>query len=71
MAHTIRFVLALHNHQPIGNFAGVLEQAYQESYRAFLDVFERYPTLKVSLHTSGSLMEWMAERHPEYIDRLA
>ncbi|MEX0710753.1 MAG: alpha-amylase/4-alpha-glucanotransferase domain-containing protein [Pirellulales bacterium] len=71
MAHTIRFVLALHNHQPIGNFAGVLEQAYQESYRPFLDVFERYPTLKVSLHTSGSLMEWMAERHPEYIDRLA
>ncbi|HEX5446892.1 MAG TPA: alpha-amylase/4-alpha-glucanotransferase domain-containing protein [Pirellulales bacterium] len=71
MSHTIRFVLALHNHQPIGNFTGVFEQAYQESYRPFLDVFERYPTLKLSLHTSGSLMEWIAAAHPEYLDRLA
>ena len=71
MSHTIRFVLALHNHQPIGNFSGVFEQAYQESYRPFLDVFERYPTLKLSLHTSGSLMEWIAAAHPEYLDRLA
>jgi 4-alpha-glucanotransferase len=70
MSHTIRFVLALHNHQPIGNFTGVMEQAYQESYRPFLDVFERYPTLKVALHTSGSLMEWLASAHPEYLDRL-
>ena len=70
MSHTIRFVLALHNHQPIGNFSGVMEQAYQESYRPFLDVFERYPTLKVGLHTSGSLMEWIAANHPDYLDRL-
>ena len=70
MSQTIRFILALHNHQPIGNFTGVMEQAYQESYRPFLDVFERYPTLKVALHTSGSLMEWLASAHPEYLDRL-
>ncbi|HVW39466.1 MAG TPA: alpha-amylase/4-alpha-glucanotransferase domain-containing protein [Pirellulales bacterium] len=70
MSQTIRFVLALHNHQPIGNFTGVMEQAYQESYRPFLDVFERYPTLKIALHTSGSLMEWLASAHPEYLDRL-
>ncbi|HXT60440.1 MAG TPA: alpha-amylase/4-alpha-glucanotransferase domain-containing protein [Pirellulales bacterium] len=71
MSQSIRFVLALHNHQPIGNFTGVFEQAYQESYRPFLDVFERYPTLKIALHTSGSLMEWLAAAHPEYLDRLA
>jgi len=70
MSHSIRFVLALHNHQPIGNFTGVMEQAYQESYRPFLDLFERYPTLKIGLHTSGSLMEWLAAAHPEYLDRL-
>jgi len=71
MSHTVRFVLAIHNHQPIGNFTGVMEQAYLESYRPFLDVFERYPTLKIALHTSGSLMEWLAAVHPEYLDRLA
>ena len=62
--------LVLHNHQPIGNFDGVFEQAYQDSYLPFLDVFESYDQLQISLHTSGPLMMWLAERHPEYIDRL-
>ena len=33
MPNTIRLALVLHNHQPIGNFDGVFEQAYQDSYR--------------------------------------
>ncbi len=71
MTPSLRLLLVLHNHQPIGNFAGVMEEAYQDSYLPFLDVFERYDTLKIALHTSGSLMEWLAEAHPEYLDRLA
>jgi len=43
----------------------------KDSYRAFLDVFEDYTNLPIALHTSGSLMEWLAARHPEYLDRLA
>src|SRR4051812_6007378 len=70
MSPNLRLVIVLHNHQPIGNFDGVMEAAYQDSYRAFLDVFEEYTNLPVALHTSGSLMEWLAERHPEYLDRL-
>ena len=71
MPNPIRLILALHNHQPIGNFEHVFEQTYQDSYLRFLDVFERYPSLRVALHTSGSLMEWLDRRHPEYVDRLA
>ena len=62
--------LVLHNHQPIGNFDGVFEQSYQDSYLPFLDVFEPYEQLRISLHTSGPLMMWLAERHPEYLDRI-
>lgn len=62
--------LVLHNHQPIGNFDGVFEQAYQDSYLPFLEVFEPYDQLQISLHTSGPLMMWLAERHPEYLDRV-
>ena len=62
--------LVLHNHQPIGNFDGVFEQAYQDSYLPFLEVFEPYERLNISLHTSGPLMMWLAERHPEYLDRV-
>ncbi|WP_145087819.1 alpha-amylase/4-alpha-glucanotransferase domain-containing protein [Anatilimnocola aggregata] len=69
--NAIRLCLVLHNHQPVGNFDGVFEQAYQDSYLPFLDVFESYSDLKISLHTSGPLMEWLDERHGEYIDRVA
>jgi hypothetical protein len=71
MSHPIRFLFVLHDHQPIGNFDGVFEQNYQDSYRPFLDLFESYSDLKVALHTSGSLMEWLDVHHPEYLDRLA
>lgn len=71
MPNSIRLVLALHNHQPIGNFDGVFEQAYDDSYRRFLDVFENYPSLRIALHTSGSLIEWLDARKPEYMDRIA
>lgn len=67
----VRLLLVLHDHQPVGNFDHVFEQAYQDSYLPLLDVFEAYPSLKLALHTSGSLMEWLDGHHPEYVDRLA
>ncbi len=71
MSSSLRLLLILHNHQPIGNFDGVFEQAYQDSYLPFLDVFEPYESLRIALHTSGSLMEWLDANHPEYVNRLA
>ena len=66
----IRLCLVLHNHQPVGNFEGVFEAAYQDSYLPFLEVFEPFQDLKISLHTSGPLAKWLVERHPEYVDRV-
>jgi alpha-amylase len=71
MPNPIRLILALHNHQPIGNFEHVFQQAYEDSYLPFLDVFSRYESLRIALHTSGALMEWLDAAHPEYVDRLA
>lgn len=71
MPNPLRLCLVLHNHQPVGNFDGVFEQAYIDSYRPFLDVFDGFPELQISLHTSGPLMEWLDHNHPEYLDRLA
>jgi len=66
----IRLCLVLHNHQPVGNFDGVFEEAYQDSYLPFLEVFEPYTDLKISIHTSGPLMKWLESNHPEYLSRL-
>ncbi len=74
MSHApVRFVLAIHNHQPVGNFGWTIEQAYQDSYLPFLDVFSepKYESLKISLHNSGCLTDWLETHHPEYLDRLA
>jgi hypothetical protein len=71
MPQPIRLALVLHNHQPVGNFDHVIEQAYQESYRPFLEVFARYPEIRISLHISGPLAEWLDQHHPDYLDQIA
>src|SRR3990172_11004683 len=70
MNHPLRLVLILHNHQPVGNFDGVFEQAYQDSYLPFLDVFEQHSEIPIGLHVSGSLMEWLDIHHSKYLARL-
>jgi alpha-amylase len=71
MPPPVRFILALHNHQPVGNFEHVFERAYEDSYRPLLDLFAGYESLKIALHISGSLMEWLVANQPDYVDRLA
>jgi alpha-amylase len=66
----VRLILALHDHQPVGNFDSVFEAAYRDSYLPFLEVLEGYPEIPFVLHTSGPLLEWLVENRPEYIERL-
>jgi alpha-amylase len=66
----VSLVLVLHAHQPIGNFGSVLEQNYRLAYLPFIECLERHPAIAVNLHYSGVLLEWLAEHHPEYLDRL-
>ena len=66
----VRLILALHNHQPVGNFGGVFEAAYRDSYLPFLDVLESYPEIPFALHTSGPLLEWLVAHRPEYVGRV-
>ena len=71
MTQPLRLCLVFHNHQPVGNFDGVIAQAYDDSYKPFLDVFANYPSLKIGLHTSGCLMDWLVAQRPEYVERVA
>lgn len=70
MTTPLQFCLVLHNHQPVGNFDFVYEQAYADSYLPFLESFEPFHRLRLSLHISGPLAEWLDQHHPEYLDRL-
>ena len=63
-------VLLIHAHQPVGNFDDVFERAYSTSYSPFVEVLARHPTIRVGLHYTGPLLEWIETAHPEYFDRL-
>jgi 4-alpha-glucanotransferase len=63
-------VLLIHAHQPVGNFDDVLERAYRDSYLPFIEVLSHHPSIRMGLHYSGPLLEWIERAHPEYFDRL-
>lgn len=66
----VLFAFGLHNHQPVGNFDFVFEEAYQKAYLPFLEVLEKFETLRVSQHFTGILLDWFEAHHPEFVDRL-
>ena len=66
----ISFVFCVHNHQPVGNFDFVLEDAFSRAYLAFLNVLAQHPSIKAVLHVSGALLEWIEQHHPQYLDLL-
>ncbi len=67
---SLSLLIVVHNHQPVGNFDPVLEDAFHRCYGPFLEAVERHPAVRLTLHYSGYLLEWLAERHPKFIDRL-
>ena len=70
MAPRISLALTLHNHQPVGNFGWVIAQVFDEAYRPMIEAIERHPNVRLSLHYSGPLLEWLIVERPDTIDRL-
>jgi len=63
--------LVIHNHQPLGNFPWVFEQAYQQAYLPMVEALEKHPYIRLSLHYSGCLIDWLEQNHSDFLDRLA
>jgi alpha-amylase len=68
---SIQLGLVLHNHQPVGNFPWVFQKVYDESYLPMIQALERHPGIRLSLHYTGSLLDWLEETHPEFLARVA
>lgn len=67
---SVQFIFGIHNHQPVGNFDFVFEEAYRKSYLPFVEVAERHPSVSLVLHYSGCLLEWLEDHHPKFLDRI-
>ncbi len=66
----IQFVIGLHDHQPVGNFDHVFAEAYDRAYFPFLELLERSSILRVALHHTGPLLQWLEANRPDYLTRL-
>ncbi len=66
----VAFLFCVHNHQPVGNFPHVIENAYEKAYRPFIEVLKKYPFMKVSIHYTGILWDFFKEHHPEFLETL-
>ncbi len=66
---TVNFCFATHNHQPIGNFDYIIEEAYEKSYLPFFKLAKKF-NFRFATHFSGILLDWIVNNHPEQIELL-
>ena len=64
-------VMVIHCHQPVGNFDHVFERAHDRCYGPLLDLLYAHPGVRVGLHFSGPLLEWLEKNRPRTLDRMA
>ena len=70
MAARIALALAIHNHQPVGNFGWVFAEVHDLAYLPMLEALERHPDVRMALHYSGPLLGWLRTERPEFLARL-
>ena len=63
----LHLVLGLHHQMPLGSSETATEHEYQEHHRPYLSLLNSFPEVRVALHYSGPLLEWLDAQHPEYI----
>jgi alpha-amylase len=66
----VAFLFCVHNHQPVGNFPHILENAYEKAYHPFIEILKKYPFMKISIHFSGILWDFFKQNHPEFLETL-
>lgn len=62
--------MALHCHQPVGNFDYVFDMGMKKCYQPILDLLNAHQSIRVGLHFSGPLLEWMEQHQSDSLDLL-
>ena len=70
MGGHVSLALVIHNHQPVGNFGWVIEDVYEHAYSPMLYALERHPRIRLGLHYTGPLLQWLAANKPEAADQI-
>lgn len=68
--HPLVLSLAIHNHQPVGNFDHIVAEATDQAYEPLVAALERHPRIRLALHYSGALLDWLRAHRPEFLGRV-
>ncbi|MBN1685945.1 MAG: DUF1926 domain-containing protein [Spirochaetales bacterium] len=63
----INLVFGTNNGIAAGTPEAQIEKLYQTAFKPFLATLYEFPGVALTLHYSGVLLEWLEERHPEFI----
>ncbi len=66
----VHFAMSVHCHQPVYNFESEIEKAYEKAYLPLVNTLEEYPAVKMTFHFSGGILEWFAQKRPEFLRKL-
>ncbi|MFH1504603.1 MAG: alpha-amylase/4-alpha-glucanotransferase domain-containing protein [Candidatus Omnitrophota bacterium] len=66
----VYFVFGVHNHQPVGNFSWVFDQAFRECYLPFISLLEEFPSIKCAIHNSGPIYDYESKESVLFLDTL-
>ena len=67
----LHFLFGIHNHQPVGNFDSVVDDAIRQAYHPFLQTAaEAGGDLRLTVHCSGGLLETLRARARPTFDLL-
>lgn len=66
----VNLLFGIHCHQPSGNFDFVFRKLADKSYLPFLRCLASHPGVKITVHFSGCLLEWLDQNCPEVIGLL-
>ncbi|HDZ19155.1 MAG TPA: DUF1925 domain-containing protein [archaeon] len=67
---TINLPIIFHFHQPVDNVEWVYEDVFKKSYEPLIDRISQFSELKVTLHFSGNLLDWLLRNKPGFIDKI-
>ncbi len=63
-------VMAIHFHQPVGNFDHVIDGICDKCYIPFIETLKEYNDVRMTFHITGCLLEWMKTHRPEIIETI-
>lgn len=70
MTQPLHLLVALHLHQPVGNFDNVFAEHVHDVYRPLLRALQQHPECRVAVHLSGPLLDWSLDHAPALVDEL-